>query len=72
MDQGADLAELVRAAAGGDEAAFRFLYREVQPGLLRYLRGLVGEDAEDIASEAWLQIARDIRSYRAEGAGRFR
>ncbi len=69
MDQRADLAELVHAAAGGDEAAFRSLYRAVQPGLLRYLRGLVGQDAEDIASEAWLQIARDIRSYRAEGGG---
>jgi RNA polymerase sigma-70 factor, ECF subfamily len=69
VDQRADLAELVRAAADGDEAAFRSLYREVQPGLLRYLRGLVGQDAEDIASEAWLQIARDIRSYRGGGGG---
>lgn len=65
----ADLSATVRAARGGDEAAFRRLYREVQPGLLRYLRGLVGEDAEDLASETWLQIARDIRSFRDEGAG---
>lgn len=65
----ADLSAAVRAARGGDEAAFRYLYREVQPGLLRYLRGLVGEDAEDIASETWLQIARDIRTFRDEGAG---
>lgn len=59
----------MRKARGGDEEAFRQLYREVQPGLLRYLRGLVGEDAEDLASETWLQIARDIRSFRDEGAG---
>lgn len=65
----ADLSAAVRAARGGDEAAFRYLYREVQPGLLRYLRGLVGEDAEDVASETWLQIARDMRSFRDEGAG---
>jgi RNA polymerase sigma-70 factor (ECF subfamily) len=65
----ADLSAAVRAARGGDEGAFRYLYREVQPGLLRYLRGLVGEDAEDIASETWLQIARDMRSFRDEGAG---
>jgi RNA polymerase sigma-70 factor (ECF subfamily) len=65
----ADLPAAVRAARGGDEEAFRLLYREVQPGLLRYLRGLVGEDAEDLASETWLQIARDIRSFRDEGAG---
>jgi RNA polymerase sigma-70 factor (ECF subfamily) len=66
----ADLAEAVRAARDGNEAAFRLLYREVQPGLLRYLRGLVAaQDAEDIASETWLQIARDIRTFRDEGAG---
>jgi RNA polymerase sigma-70 factor (ECF subfamily) len=65
----ADLSAVVRAARGGDQQAFRTLYREVQPGLLRYLRGLVGDDAEDLASETWLQIARDIRSFRDEGAG---
>lgn len=64
-----DLSAVVRAARGGDAEAFRLLYREVQPGLLRYLRGLVGEDAEDLASETWLQIARDLRTFRDEGAG---
>lgn len=69
----ADLSAAVRAARAGDEAAFRLLYREVQPGLLRYLRGLVGgEDAEDLASETWLQIARDIRTFRDDGTGGFR
>ncbi|MFL6120841.1 RNA polymerase sigma factor [Actinophytocola sp.] len=65
----ADLSAAVREARGGDEEAFRQLYRQVQPGLLRYLRGLVGDDAEDLASETWLQIARDMRSFRDEGAG---
>jgi RNA polymerase sigma-70 factor (ECF subfamily) len=66
----ADLSAAVQAARGGSQEAFRLLYREVQPGLLRYLRGLVGgDDAEDLASETWLQIARDIRSFRDEGAG---
>jgi RNA polymerase sigma-70 factor (ECF subfamily) len=69
MDRAAEFAEVVLAAVEGNEAAFVRLYREVQPGLLRYLRGLVGEDAEDVASEAWLHIARDLRSYRGEGAG---
>ena len=68
--QAADLAAAVRAARSGDEAAFRLLFREVQPGLLRYLRGLVAaQDAEDIAAETWLQIARDLHSFRGEGAG---
>ncbi|WP_280718573.1 sigma-70 family RNA polymerase sigma factor [Kitasatospora sp. MAP5-34] len=62
----------VRAAQDGDEEAFRLLFRTVQPGLLRYLRVLVGggpEDAEDIASEAWLQIARDLRTFTGDGDG---
>ncbi|HJQ44778.1 MAG TPA: RNA polymerase sigma factor [Amycolatopsis sp.] len=62
----ADPAAVLRAAQAGDEEAFRLLYRHVQPGLLRYLRVLVGEDAEDVASEAWLQIARDLRRFKGE------
>lgn len=65
----ADLSAAVRAARGGNQEAFRVLYRAVQPGLLRYLRGMVGEDAEDLASETWLQVARDLRTFRDEGVG---
>lgn len=67
-----DLTAAVQAAQEGDEDAFRCLFRAVQPGLLRYLGALVGgrpEDAEDIASEAWLQIARDLRTFRGDGDG---
>jgi RNA polymerase sigma-70 factor (ECF subfamily) len=41
----------------------------VQPGLLRYVRGLVGADAEDVASETWAQVARDIGSFRGDADG---
>lgn len=64
---GPDLSLLVDAVRGGSEEAFRGLYRAVQPGLLRYLRVLVGDDAEDVASEAWLQIVRDIGTFRGDG-----
>lgn len=64
--QPVDLSAAVHAAQRGDEDAFRVIYRAVQPGLLRYLRVLVGEDAEDIASEAWLQITRDLTSFRGD------
>ncbi|MEU4555604.1 RNA polymerase sigma factor [Micromonospora violae] len=59
----ADLSEAVTAAQAGDEEAFRFLYRSLQPGLLRYLTVLVGAEAEDVASETWLQISRDLPSF---------
>lgn len=56
----------VQRAQQGDEAAFRTLYQSVQPGLLRYLRVLVGSQAEDVASETWLQIVRDLGSFRGD------
>jgi RNA polymerase sigma-70 factor (ECF subfamily) len=58
-----DLTTAVQAAQEGDEAAFRQLYRALQPALLRYLTVLVGTDAEDVASESWLQIARDLDTF---------
>ncbi|AKZ57727.1 putative ECF sigma factor [Streptomyces ambofaciens ATCC 23877] len=64
-----ELGAAVARAQEGDEAAFAVAYRIVQPGLLGYLRGLVGDDAEDVASDAWLEIARDLRRFRGDGAG---
>lgn len=58
-----DLGATVQAAQAGDEEAFRLLYRTLQPGLLRYLTALVGPEAEDVASETWLQIARDLHTF---------
>ncbi|KOV63862.1 RNA polymerase sigma24 factor [Streptomyces sp. AS58] len=64
-----ELGAAVARAQDGDEAAFAVLYRIVQPGLLGYLRGLVGDDAEDVASDAWLEIARDLGRFKGDGAG---
>ncbi|HTW03692.1 MAG TPA: hypothetical protein VMF87_25560, partial [Streptosporangiaceae bacterium] len=54
----AALTGVLERAQRGDGEAFRELYRDTQPRLLRYLRALVGDDAEDVASETWLQISR--------------
>ncbi len=68
----AELTAAVLAAQGGDESAFRTVYRAVHPRLLGYIRTLVGDaDAEDVTSEAWLQIARDLDSFTGD-ADRFR
>ncbi|QDO41173.1 RNA polymerase sigma factor [Streptomyces sp. RLB3-17] len=64
-----ELGTAVAQAQDGDEAAFAVAYRMVQPGLLGYLRGLVGDDAEDVASDAWLEIARDLGRFKGDGAG---
>jgi RNA polymerase sigma-70 factor, ECF subfamily len=68
----AQLTAAVLAAQAGDETAFRTVYRAVHPRLLGYVRTLVGDpDAEDVASEAWLQIARDLERFSGD-ADRFR
>lgn len=64
-----ELGAAVARAQDGDEAAFAMAYRLVQPGLLGYVRGLVGDDAEDVTSDAWLEIARDLGRFKGDGAG---
>ena len=54
------LEDALTRAAAGDEAGFRQLWRTLQPRLLRFLRVIGCEDAEDVASETWLQVVRDI------------
>lgn len=58
-----EFAEVLSAATAGEEKAFTQLFRELNPPLLRYLRVAAGESAEDLASETWLQIARDIGRF---------
>jgi RNA polymerase sigma-70 factor, ECF subfamily len=65
----ADLEASLAAAQRGNQDAFRALYRDTQPRLLRYLRALVGDDAEDVASEAWLQVARDFQAFQGDYDG---
>lgn len=65
----ARLSAAVDAARRGDADGFRLLYRDLQPRLLRYLGTLAGDDAEDVASETWLQVARDIGGFHGDYAG---
>jgi RNA polymerase sigma-70 factor (ECF subfamily) len=62
-DAGNGQVELIECARAGDSDAFASLYRDTQPRLLRYATVLVGQDADDVTAEAWLQIARDLRSF---------
>jgi RNA polymerase sigma-70 factor (ECF subfamily) len=60
----------VERMLAGDETAFRQIYREVQPPLLRYLTVLVGPgDAEDVASDAWAQAFRDLHTFSGDADG---
>lgn len=56
-------ADVLAAAGAGDEWAFDALYRDLHPALLRYLRSLHWELAEDSASEAWIEVARGVAAF---------
>jgi RNA polymerase sigma-70 factor, ECF subfamily len=53
---------LARACAG-DEAGFLELWRSFQPRLLRFLRVVGCDDPDDVASETWLQVVRDLHKF---------
>lgn len=55
--------ECIPAALAGDDLAFARLYQDLNPRLLRYAAILVGQDADDVVSESWLQIARDLPRF---------
>jgi RNA polymerase sigma-70 factor, ECF subfamily len=57
------LSAALEGARREDPEAFRILYRATQPRLLRYLKYLVGSEAEDLASEVWLQVTRDLPKF---------
>ncbi|HKC29714.1 MAG TPA: RNA polymerase sigma factor, partial [Jatrophihabitans sp.] len=54
------------AARAGNSLGFEAIYRALAPRLTRYARGLVGQDAEDVAAEAWLQIVRDLDRFEGD------
>lgn len=67
---GEELNEAVARMLLGDEWAFRVVYRAVHPRLLRYLTVLVGpEYAEDVASESWGQVFRDLARFEGDADG---
>lgn len=61
------LDEMVERACGGDEEGFRLLWSDLQPRLLRHLRVTWRDDADDLASETWATVVRDLHKFRGNG-----
>ena len=57
---GDEFAAVLTAAQSGSEAALTLLWRDANPALLRYLRVIAPDAAEDIAAETWLQVVRGL------------
>ena len=60
---GDDFARVLAEAQGGSEDQFAVLWRDANPALLRYLRVLAPENAEDIAAETWVHVVRGLPRF---------
>jgi RNA polymerase sigma-70 factor, ECF subfamily len=60
---------LLESARGGSEAAWQELYQGLAPVVLGYLRANGAPDPEDVLSEVFLQVARDIATFDGEERG---
>src|SRR5246127_4755662 len=65
---GDDFARVLADAQGGNEHQFAVLWRDANPALLRYLRVLAPEYAEDIAAETWVQVVRGLSRFTGDEA----
>jgi RNA polymerase sigma-70 factor (ECF subfamily) len=62
--------QVMAVAAQGDEDAFAALWHAHQPALLRYLQMVAAPSAaEDLASEVWLVVARQLGRFRGDEPG---
>ncbi len=66
---GDEFTSRLAAARRGDEVGFSALWRDLQPPLLRYLGVAAGAAAEDLASETWARVAKDLARFDGDEAG---
>ena len=62
-------AALLLRAKAGDEAAIADIYRRHHGRLLRVLRAEVGDAADDVASQAWLEVFSALRRFEGDERG---
>ena len=63
MTIGDRFAGIMEAARKGDQQAITALYLDANPVLLRYLRAREPQEAEDLCSEVWIQLARQLPRF---------
>lgn len=57
---------LIESARTGDERAWAEIWAELAPAVLGYLRGSGAPDPEDVLSETFLQVARDVGGFEGD------
>lgn len=69
MEDAERFGALAALAASGDEDAIAAIYRRHQPRLLRILRAEVGDAADDVASQTWLEVVRTLDRFEGDERG---
>ena len=67
-----ELEAAVEAARGGDEMAFALLWRENNSRLTKFVQARTYKsdlDYEEIVSEVWTSVAKDIRKFKGDYSG---
>ena len=54
---------ILTAAQDGGEWAVAILYRWLHPAVVGYLRARAGDEADDLASETWIAVARGLSNF---------
>jgi RNA polymerase sigma-70 factor, ECF subfamily len=65
---GEEFPAVLAAAQQGSEAAFTRLWLDANPALMRYLRVIAPEAAEDVAADTWMNVVRGLRRFRGDEA----
>jgi RNA polymerase sigma-70 factor (ECF subfamily) len=63
---GASFPSVLARTRDDDETAFAVLWQEFHPGLMRYLRVIARNAAEDVASETWAAVATSISRFEGD------
>jgi RNA polymerase sigma-70 factor (ECF subfamily) len=69
MDLAEDFEQTLEQARAGHGSALGELFRELYPRILRYLRALEPHEAEDLASDAWLDVANALPVFEGDENG---
>jgi RNA polymerase sigma-70 factor (ECF subfamily) len=63
---GDEFRRVLAAAQAGEEWALTWLFRSLQPAVLRYITARAPWDAEDVAAQVWLEIARALPTFEGD------
>ena len=58
-----DFQQLLEQARAGEGTALGFLFRDLHPRILRYLQTLEPSEAEDLASDTWLDVSAGLGRF---------